>query len=228
MILELGGKDPLIVLEDADLGAAADFAAMNSFRNSGQVCVSTERIFVPDSVADEFEALLAERAGALRVGDGLDPESDIGPMVNDTQRDHVIAQVRAAVAEGAEVLTGSTDPRGPYIEPTVLSRVTDDMDIAREETFGPIACVTRVADADEAVAKANDTPFGLGAAVFGSDAAAEAVGRRLTAGMIGVNQGCFGARGAPWVGARESGYGFHKSKEGHRNFTQARVVSRPA
>jgi len=228
VILELGGKDPMIVLEDADLAAAADFAAMNSFRNSGQVCVSTERIFVPESVADEFETLLCERAAAYTVGSGLEPATTIGPMVNDQQRDHVIGQVQAAVAAGARVLAGSTEPRGPFVEPTVLGGVTDDMVIATEETFGPIACVTRVADADEAVAKANDTPFGLGAVVFGGDAAAEKVGRRLTAGMIGVNQGCNGASGAPWVGARESGYSFHKSKEGHRNFTQTRVVSRPA
>lgn len=227
VILELGGKDPMIVLEDADLEAAAEFAAMNSFRNAGQVCVSTERIFVPESVADEFETLLARKAATYVVGSGLDPETKIGPMVNHTQRDHVAEQVQAAVASGARVVAGNPEPQGPYLVPTVLVGVTDDMAIAREETFGPIACVTRVAGADEAVEKANDTPFGLGAVVFGGEAAAEQVGRRLTAGMIGVNQGCHGASGVPWVGARESGYSFHKSKEGHRNFTQARVISRP-
>ena len=228
VILELGGKDPMIVLEDADLEAAADFAAMNSFRNSGQVCVSTERIFVPESVAHTFEKMLSERARSLVVGDGLDSQTDVGPMVNAGQRDHVVRQVRDAVADGARLLVGSTEPAGPFLHPIVLADVTDDMEIAREETFGPVACVTRVADADEAVERANDTVFGLGAVVFGSGDAAEAVGRRLKAGMVGVNQGCFGASGAPWVGARESGYGFHKSKEGHRNFTQVRVVSRPA
>ena len=228
VILELGGKDPMIVLEDADLDAAAEFAAWNSFRNAGQVCVSTERIFVPDSVAAEFESLLAARASALQVGNGLDDATGVGPMVNVRQRDHVIEQVREAVDGGARVLAGSTEPQGPYVEPTVLTGVSDEMSIARDETFGPVACVTRVASVDEAVARANDTPFGLGAVVFGRDEAAEAVARRLTAGMIGVNQGCFGASGVPWVGARESGYSFHKSKEGHRNFTQPRVVSRPA
>ena len=227
VILELGGKDPMIVLEGADLEKAADFAAWNSFRNSGQVCVSTERIFIPESLAAEFADLLARRAREMKTGDGLDGDTEVGPMVNSTQRDHVIRQVEEAVAGGARVVAGSGEARGPYIEPTVLTGVTDEMAIATEETFGPVACITPVESADEAVRRANDTPFGLGAVVFGEPEAAEDVARRLTAGMIGVNQGCHGASGSPWVGARESGYGFHKSKEGHRNFTQTRVVSRP-
>lgn len=228
VILELGGKDPMIVLEDADLDAAADFAAWNSFRNAGQVCVSTERIFVPESVAPAFEALLVERARAMRTGDGLDPETAIGPMVNARQRDHVVGQLRAAASAGAQVLAGSVEPRGAWIEPTVLTGVRDDMAIATEETFGPVACVTRVESADEAVRLANGTRFGLGAVVFGGADSAESVARRLTAGMVGVNQGCHGASGSPWVGARESGYGYHKSRDGHRSFAQTRVVSRPA
>jgi len=225
VVLELGGKDPLIVLEHANLQKAAKFAAANSFRNAGQVCISTERIFVMDEVADEFEAALSQLAAAMRVGDGLDG-ADVGPMVNARQRDHVLAQVDAAVSGGATVLSGGEGHRDNYVVPTVLANVTDDMDIATVETFGPVACVTRVSSADEAVARANDTPFGLGAVVFGEDQAKTAdVARRLTAGMIGINRSPGGLPGTPWVGARESGFGFHKSPDGHKQFTQTRVLT---
>jgi acyl-CoA reductase-like NAD-dependent aldehyde dehydrogenase len=188
--------------------------------------VSTERIFVLESIADDFEAALAGIAAAMKVGAGADGP-DVGPMVNPRQRDHVLAQVDAAVASGAKVLAGGSGHHDNYVTPTVLVGVTDDMDIASAETFGPVACVTRVATVDEAVQRANHTRFGLGAVVFGGDEEkTNAVARRLTAGMIGVNRPINGAAGTPWVGARESGFGFHKSKDGHRQFTQTRVVTR--
>jgi succinate-semialdehyde dehydrogenase/glutarate-semialdehyde dehydrogenase len=226
VVLELGGKDPLIVLDDADIEKAAKFAAANSFRNAGQVCVSTERIFVLESVADDFERALAGIASAMRVGPGIEG-ADVGPMVNARKRDHVLAQLGSAVAAGARVLAGGTGHRDNFVTPTVLAGVADEMDIAREETFGPVACVTRVASVDEAVERANATEFGLGAVVFGGDEErAAAVARRLTAGMIGVNRPVGGPLGTPWVGARQSGFGFHKSRDGHRQFTQTRVVTR--
>lgn len=227
VVLELGGKDPMIVLEDADLPRAAKFAATNSFRNCGQVCVSTERIFVLDSVADDFETELTRIANVMTVGNGLDG-ADVGPMVNAGQRDHVLAQLDAAVADGAAVLTGGHGHYENFVTPTVLTGVTEEMDIGHVETFGPIACVTRVSSEDEAVDRANDTHFGLGAVVFGGDEEhAAAIARRLTAGMIGVNRPAGGAVGTPWVGARESGFGFHKSRDGHRQFAQTRVLTRP-
>ena len=226
VVLELGGKDPMIVLEDADLQKAAEFAAFNSFRNCGQVCVSTERIFVMDEIADEFEATVAELAGAFSVGNGLEG-SDIGPMVNSGQRDHVLAQVESAVSAGATVLVGGEGHHDNFVTPTVLTGVTEEMDIGTVETFGPVACISRVSSVDEAVERANDTKFGLGAVVFGGDPDnTEAVARRLTAGMIGVNRAAGGVSGTPWVGAGESGFGFHKSKDGHRQFTQTRVLTR--
>jgi acyl-CoA reductase-like NAD-dependent aldehyde dehydrogenase len=226
VVLELGGKDPMIVLDDADVAQAAKFAAANSFRNAGQVCISTERIFVLDSIADAFAEALAGIASAMKVGPGLEGP-DVGPMVNARQREHVLAQLDAAVSAGARVVAGGTGHHDNYVTPTVLAGVTDEMDIACEETFGPVACVTRVASVDEAVERANDTPFGLGAVVFGTDLdKAEAVARRLSAGMIGINRPVGGVMGTPWVGARQSGFGFHKSKDGHRQFTQTRVVTR--
>jgi acyl-CoA reductase-like NAD-dependent aldehyde dehydrogenase len=228
VILELGGKDPLLVLSDADLDSAADFAVWNGFRNAGQVCISTERIFVHDSVADAFEALLVERVRNLVTGPGLDPSTSVGPMVNAQQRAHVLRQLEEAVDRGATVLVGGGEHPERFVSPTVLSGVRPDMTVARDETFGPVVCLTRVESDAEAVALANDTPFGLGAVVFGSPERASRVARRLTAGMIGINGSSRGAPGTPWVGARESGFGFHKSREGHRQFTQARVVTRPA
>ena len=217
LILELGGKDPLIVLPGADVDRAAAFAARNSYRNAGQMCVSTERIYVARAIADRFVDRLATETREMR----------IGPMVNARQRDHVLRQLDAAVAAGAKVVAGGGH-QGLHVEPTLLVDVTPAMEISREETFGPVACVTVVDSAEEAVRLANDSRYGLGAVVFGpDDEATHEVARRLDAGMIGVNQGVYGARGTPWVGARESGFAFHSSRDGHRNFTQTRVVSRP-
>ena len=227
VILELGGKDPMIVLGDADIERAAGFAARNSFRNAGQVCVSTERIYVDREVAERFTRRLVEETTRMPVGDGLDEATKIGPMVSERQRDHVLHQIDDAIRAGARLVAGGGH-RGLFLEPTVLVGVEPAMDISIEETFGPVACVTVVDGDDEAVRLANDTRYGLGAVVFGGDEARTmGVARQLTAGMIGINQGVYGARGTPWVGAQESGYSFHGSRDGHRNFTQTRVVSRP-
>jgi acyl-CoA reductase-like NAD-dependent aldehyde dehydrogenase len=227
VILELGGKDPMIVLERADLENAARFAAHNSFRNAGQVCVSTERIFIPEVIADRFETLLVEATASMKQGDGLDEGVKVGPMVNARQRDHVLTQLEAAVSKGAEVLAGRSGHHDNFVTPTVLTGVTEGMSIATEETFGPVACVTRVESEDEAIRKSNATHFGLGAVVFGEDDKRTArVARQLTAGMIGINKAAGGAMGTPWVDALQSGFGFHKSKDGHRQFTQTRVVTK--
>jgi acyl-CoA reductase-like NAD-dependent aldehyde dehydrogenase len=227
LILELGGKDPLIVLDTADVDRAATFAARNSYRNAGQMCIATERIYVHRAVADRFVDRLTAETRAITPGPGLDETSRIGPMVNSRQRDHVLGQVEDAVAGGARVVAGGGH-RDLFVEPTVLVGVDAEMEIAREETFGPVACVTVIDSDDEAVRLANQGRYGLGAVVFGADDdRTAAVARRLDAGMIGVNQGVYGARGTPWVGARESGFSFHSSRDGHRNFTQTRVLSRP-
>lgn len=228
VVLELGGKDPMIVLDDADIEKAADFAATNSFRNCGQVCVSTERIYVHDAVAEELEQAIARRAADLVVGDGTTEGVTMGPMVNSQQKAHVLAQLEQARADGATIVLEGEDMDGNFIGPSVLTGLNHDMAIMRDETFGPLACIVRVSNDDEAVRLANDTPYGLGAAVFGGDTQrASDVARRLTAGMVGINKGCGGAKGTPWVGAQQSGYGFHSGPEGHRQFTQVRLVSMP-
>jgi len=227
VILELGGKDPLVVLDDADLDAAAAFAVRNSFRNAGQVCVSTERIYVASSVRDEFLRKMREKTLALRQGDPRAEGVGVGPMVNARQKSKVLAQIDDAVGRGATLVAGGEPREGNFVAPTILADCTHAMEIMREETFGPVACVQAFDSVDQAVRLANDTPFGLGAAVFGRDVArASAVAERIEAGMVGVNQGCGGADGCPWVGVKESGYGFHSGPEGHRQFAQVRVISR--
>ena len=227
VIFELGGKDPLIVLVDAEIDKTAEFAVSNSFDNSGQVCVSTERIYVAEEIAEEFENKVAELASKVRIGIWQDEEADIGPMINERQRDHVLRQIDDAVRKGALILYGGKNHPDRFILPTVLAGVTEEMDIMQEETFGPVACICRFKDVDEAIQLVNNSPYGLGAAVFGRDEKnAFAVARRLESGMIGVNKACFAAAGAPWVGAKQSGYGYHGSAEGHRQFTQVRVISR--
>ncbi len=226
VILELGGKDPLIVLDDADIEAAARYSAGNSFRNAGQVCISIERIYVEPAVHDRFVNALQTAAERMTVGDGMLADTKIGPMIHSAQRAHVLAQVEQAVAQGATIAWDGGGASGDsFLAPIILTDCDHSMAIARDETFGPVACVFRVANEEEAVRLANDTPYGLGASVFGAPERARQVARRLTAGMIGVNQGLGSAGSTPWVGSGQSGYGFHSGPDGHRQFAQVRVVS---
>ncbi len=225
IILELGGKDPMIVLEDANIEKAACYATENSFRNAGQVCISTERIYVHEKVIPQFIETLVRETNKIQLGNGMDEATDIGPMVNQTQKNHVLSQIEDAKNKGATIVLDGSNQENNFMAPTILSNIDHDMRIAKEETFGPVACITSISDDDEAVALANDTTLGLGAVVFGQDDHAKTVARHLTAGMIGVNQGCRGVKGTPWIGAKQSGYGYYHSTEGHRQFTQIRVIT---
>lgn len=228
VVLELGGKDPLIVLDDADVKAAAEYAVENGFENGGQMCVSVERVYVADEVAEEFEKEVATLASKIKIGPWNDENANMGPMINKRQRDHVISQIDQAFLSGAVSLCGGHDHPEGYVLPTVLTQVTDDMDIMKEETFGPVLAISRFTNVDDAIARANDNPYGLGAAVFGKDETrAWDVARKLESGMIGVNKSCFGAGDFMWIGAKNSGYGFHGSKEGHRQYAQRRLISKP-
>lgn len=225
IVLELGGKDPLLVLDDADIEQAAQCAVENGFENAGQMCVSTERIYVAENLAEAFEKRLTELVEDIKYGIWSDEAVDMGPMINAAQRQHVIQQIDSAIAQGAELLAGGGDHPERFVVPTLLTNCDHSMDIMREETFGPVLCVQRVASSEEAVRLANESPYGLGASVFGSSEKARAVARQLEAGMIGVNKSCFGASGTPWVGAKQSGYGYHGSADGYRQFAQVKVVS---
>ena len=227
VILELGGKDPMVVLKDADIDAAVAFGVRNAFRNAGQVCVSTERIYVDDSIHDEFVKRFVEKTSELQQGDGMNDGVNIGPMISADQKALVVKQLNEAIADGAVVAHGGGSSEGNFVPLTVLTGLSHDMRIMNDETFGPIACIQKTSTDEEAIDLANDTPYGLGACVFGEVEHATDVARHIQAGMVGVNSGCGGASGSPWVGAKHSGYGFHSGRLGHRQFCQVRTVSVP-
>lgn len=229
LVLELGGKDPMLVFADADLDRAADCAVDHSLRNTGQVCCSVERVYVAESVAAEFEQKVRERAERWRHGRGTDPDVKMGPLVSQEQRAKVVEQVDDAVAGGARLVLGGSTEQGPgfFYPATVLADVRADQRIAREETFGPVVCLSTFSgDEDEAVALANDTEYGLGANVWTGEAErGRRVAARIRAGQVGVNCYLGGAPGTPWVGARQSGFGFIGGVEGHRQFTVPKTIS---
>lgn len=225
LVMELGGNDPMIVMKDADLQAAARFAVASSFENAGQMCISTERIYVAEEVADQFEQYVTALAAQYRVGPWDMDGVNIGPIINGKQHSKIIEHIKDAVEKQARLLHGGIEHPDHYITPTVLAGMTTEMRIEQEETFGPVACISRFSEIEEAISRANNSTYGLGAVVFGNFGAQEVVDR-LEAGMIGVNQGVGGGGEAPWVGAKQSGFGFHGSVEGHRQFAQVRVVSR--
>lgn len=224
LIMELGGNDPMIVLDDADIGRAAQFAVASSFENAGQMCTSTERIYVDEKIADAFEQRTAAIAEQYQIGPWNQEGVNIGPIINKHQREKIIEHIDDAIKRGARVLLGGSDHPDHFIRPTVLADVTAEMRMEKEETFGPVVSISRYKNIDDAIERANNSDYGLGAVVFGGASATD-VGRQIEAGMIGINSGVGAGGDAPWVGAKQSGYGFHGSADGHRQFTQVRVIS---
>jgi len=212
-LLELGGKDPMLVFEDADLDVATSAAVWGAFMNAGQTCLSVERCYVHCSLYEKFLAAVAEKTGKLRVGNGMGAETDIGPMIHEQQLRVVEAHVADALARGARLVCGGRrlPELGPnFYAPTVLADVTHEMLITREETFGPVLPVMPFDSDDEAVRLANDSEFGLAASVWTSNRRrGEALARRIEAGTVMVNDviSCFGISEAPHGGVKSSGLG---------------------
>lgn len=228
LVLELGGKDPMLVLAGADVKKAAAHAVRESTRNAGQVCVAVERVFVDASVESAFLEAVRDEVAKISVGDPEIDGTGMGPMSSARQRELVLEQLEDARRGGATFLVeAATREPGFYLTPAVVTGVRDDMRLAREETFGPVIAVSTVGDAAEAVARANDTPFGLGASVWGTPGPElDAIASAIDAGMVGVNRGLSAAGGAPWVGWKMSGYGFTRSVAGMRNFMLPKTVAR--
>lgn len=225
LVMELGGKDPLIVMRDANLEQAAQFAVAGSFENSGQMCTSIERIYVDELVADKFERRVVEIAQQYKVGPWNTPNVNIGPIINKEQHSKIVNQIKDAESKGATILLGGSQQPERYILPTVITGMTADMDIETKETFGPIVSISRYSNVEDAIERANASEYGLGAVVFGNKGVQD-IADEIDAGMVGVNQGQGGNGDAPWVGAKQSGFGFHGSVDGHRQFAQVKIVSR--
>jgi betaine-aldehyde dehydrogenase len=229
--MELGGKSPLIVFDDADLESAIGGAMLGNFYSTGQVCSNGTRVFVQKGLHDRFLDRLVERTKAIRIGDPLDPETQMGPLISKAQHDKVLGYVEIGRQEGANVATGGGAPRlqgfegGFFIEPTVFSGVTDGMRIAREEIFGPVLSLLSFDDEDEVVARANDTEFGLSAGVFTSDMArAHRVAGDLQAGTLWINHYNLSPVEMPFGGAKQSGIGRENSLEALRHYSQVKSV----
>ena len=213
VVLELGGKDPMLVLDDADVDVASSAAVWGAFVNAGQACLSVERCYVHRSLYESFARACAEKTKKLRVGNGMDPQTDAGPMIRERQVEIVESHVEDAKARGARVLAGGT--RLPHLgvnfyAPTVLADVTHEMRIMREETFGPVLPIMAFDEDDEAVLQANDSEYGLAASVWTRDKKrGERLGRRIHAGTVMVNDviSCFGISEAPHGGVKASGVG---------------------
>ncbi len=231
--LELGGKDPMIVLADADLDRAANAAAWGGMFNSGQVCISVERIYVEEPIYDEFVTKLTAEVGKLRQGaDGKSFGKDVGAMTSPNQIGIVEDHVNDAVSNGAKALTGGKRVPGPgdYFEPTVLVDVDHSMKVMRDETFGPVVGVMKVRDAEEAVRLANDSRYGLSGSVFGEKERAERVARRVECGAINVNDVLvnYFAMDVPMGGWKESGIGYRHGEPGIKKYcrSESLVITR--
>lgn len=229
--LELGGNAPFIVFADADLEKAAKELMTNKFRASGQTCICTNRVYVEEAVAEKFVALVVDHVSRLKVGNGMEPDSDIGPLINREGFDKVAEHVRDAMRLGAIRVVGDDPPRpvrdwGAYYPPTVLVDVRPEMLVCREETFGPVVAISRFADENGVTRMANDTRHGLAAYVFTRDRArADRVIRQLHFGHVGLNTGSGPTPEAPFGGMKESGYGREGGVEGLLEFCEIQTMA---
>lgn len=229
LALEMGGNAPVIIMPDVNVEKVARQAVASKFRNNGQVCIAPQRFYVHSQIVEEFVDVAAEAAQALRLGPGLDTTTDVGPLINARQRDRVDRIVRAAVSEGAEVLAGGSRPahmeRGYFYEPTVLLNVTPDMDVYREEVFGPVMPIVSFSDADEALALANALDYGLAAYVQTNNVNTHLkLVEGLEYGIISVNDWFPSAPEAPFGGMKGSGMGRECGVEGLLEYMEVKTV----
>jgi acyl-CoA reductase-like NAD-dependent aldehyde dehydrogenase len=230
VVLELGGKDPMVVLDDADIDVASSGAVWGAFVNAGQACLSVERCYVHSRIYDSFVSLCAEKAKQLRMGNGMDPDTDVGPLIHDRQLRTVDRHIEDARSRGARVLTGGKrfPSLGPnFYAPTVLADVTHQMLVMREETFGPVLPIMPFDSDDEAIRLANDSEYGLAASVWTRDRArGEKIARQIRAGTVMVNDAisCYGISEAPHGGIKASGIGRTHGKLGLDEMVRAKYM----
>jgi succinate-semialdehyde dehydrogenase/glutarate-semialdehyde dehydrogenase len=224
--LELGGNAPFLVFDDADLEEAVEGAVVCKFRNSGQTCISANRILVQDGVYDEFVARFAARVERLVVGSGFDPDVQVGPLIDEPAVAKVDRHVADARDGGAELVLGGEGLGGQFWQPTVLTGVSASMAMSREETFGPVAGIARFASEEQAVRAANDTPYGLAAYFFSRDVGRVwRVSEGLEYGIVGINTGFISTEVAPFGGVKESGIGREGSRYGIDEWVEIKYLA---
>jgi succinate-semialdehyde dehydrogenase/glutarate-semialdehyde dehydrogenase len=226
--MELGGNAPFLVFADADLDAAVDGAMLAKMRNVGEACTAANRFHVHESLADEFAARMAQRMGALKVGRGTEPDTDVGPLIDEAQRGKVAELVDDATGRGAKVLVGGkrVDGRGYFFEPTVLAGVPDDARLLDEEIFGPVAPIATFSSDEQALAAANRTEYGLVAYVYTRDLErAFRICEGIETGMVGLNQGVVSNAAAPFGGVKQSGFGREGGFEGIGEYLETKYVA---
>lgn len=226
--LELGGNAPFIVFADADIDRAVDDAVNARFYNTGQICVGANRFFIHDDVYDEFAEKLAGKVAGLSVGDGMDEQSDLGPLINRRAKDHFLSLLDDATSKGAQVVTGGrhADADSLFVEPTVITNTTSDMDVHTKEIFGPMACLTRFGDDDDVIGLANDTDAGLAAYAYSQDHdRLEMVSSQLEAGVVGLNTTQIFASELPFGGIKESGVGREHGHDCLDEFLEVKSVA---
>ncbi len=224
--MELGGNAPFIVFDDADLDAAVEGAIACKFRNNGQTCVCANRIYVQDAIYDEFAEKLAARLGKMKVGDGLDG-ADLGPLIEPAAVDKVREHIEDATSKGGTVFYGGDahDLGGLFFQPTIVKDVTQDMKVATEETFGPLAPLFRFKDEDEVIEKANDTIFGLASYFYANNLSrVYKVAEALEYGIVGVNTGIISTEVAPFGGVKQSGLGREGSRHGIEDYLEMKYI----
>ncbi|RVC83487.1 NAD-dependent succinate-semialdehyde dehydrogenase [Mesorhizobium sp. M4A.F.Ca.ET.022.05.2.1] len=225
--LELGGNAPFIVFDDADLDAAVEGALASKYRNAGQTCVCANRLYVQSGVYDAFAARLAAKVAEMPVGDGFEAGVMVGPLIDDKGLAKVESHVEDAVSKGAKVLTGGKRIKGAgtFFSPTVLTGVTSGMQVAREETFGPVAPLFRFDTVEDVIAQANDTEFGLAAYFFAGDLKKVwRVAEALEYGMVGINTGLISSEAAPFGGIKQSGLGREGSRHGADDYLEIKYL----
>jgi succinate-semialdehyde dehydrogenase/glutarate-semialdehyde dehydrogenase len=226
--MELGGNAPFLVFDDADVDAAVQGAMIAKMRNVGEACTAANRFHVADAVADQFAEKLAEKMGAMKIGRGTEEDVEVGPLIDQNQREKVSELVSDALGRGAKAVVGghARDGAGYFYEPTVLTDIPEDAELLREEIFGPVAPVKGFDDEDEAIAAANDTEFGLVAYVYTSDLKrALRVVEKLETGMVGLNQGMVSNAAAPFGGIKQSGFGREGGPEGIEEYLETKYVA---
>ncbi|WP_120500554.1 NAD-dependent succinate-semialdehyde dehydrogenase [Roseovarius sp. EL26] len=226
--MELGGNAPFIVFDDADLDAAVDGAILCKFRNNGQTCVCANRIYVQAGVYDAFAKKLAEKVSQMKIGDGLEEGTILGPLINNDAIIKVQEHVADAKAKGAEVLLGGGEPlegEGYFLPPTIVTGVTQDMMVAQDETFGPMAPLFKFEDEDDVIAMANDTIFGLASYFYANDLSrVYKVAEALEYGIVGVNTGIISTEVAPFGGVKQSGLGREGSHHGIEDYLEMKYI----